>query len=175
MQIGQVEVFLESVTIASACNKVLRQLLLKPDTIRLIPIGGYTGNMNYSKKAIMWLICREQTDNCKILHGREYRLPEVLHLRVDGYCPETKKVYEFCGCYYHIHTCMPYCDIAKLGQDADTLAQRYEQTMARLEQITQAGYGIELMWECEFDRDILSKHPKLRNPPTGSTRATKHS
>jgi hypothetical protein len=44
MQIGQAEVFLESVTIASACNKALKRLFLKPDTIGLIPTGGYTGN-----------------------------------------------------------------------------------------------------------------------------------
>jgi hypothetical protein len=37
--------------------------------------------------------------------------------------------------------------------------------MTRLEQITKAGYEVELMWECEFDRDILSKHPELRNNP----------
>jgi hypothetical protein len=66
LQIGNVEVFLESVTIASACNKVLRRKFLEPDVIGLIPAGGYTGNVNYSKKAIMCLIHREQTDGCKI-------------------------------------------------------------------------------------------------------------
>jgi hypothetical protein len=146
MQIGQVAVFLEFVLIASACNKVLRRLFLKPDTIGLIPLGGYSGNMHYRKKAIMWIIYRAQTDNWKILHGRnerEYRLLELPRLSVDGYCPETKKVDEFCGCYYHGHTCMPFRDTVTLGQDADTLVQRYEQTLARLEQITKAGYDVE--------------------------------
>jgi G:T-mismatch repair DNA endonuclease (very short patch repair protein) len=58
---------------------------------------------------------------------------------------------------------MPYRDTATLGRNNYTLAQRYEQTMTRLEQITNAGYEVEIMWECEFDRDILSKHPELRN------------
>jgi hypothetical protein len=44
MEIGNIEVFLEAVTIASACNKVLRKKFLKPDTIALIPAGGYTAN-----------------------------------------------------------------------------------------------------------------------------------
>jgi G:T-mismatch repair DNA endonuclease (very short patch repair protein) len=116
----------------------------------------------------MWLIYKEQTDKCKIMHGRngrEYRMPEVPRLSVDGYCPETKIVYEFYGCYYHGHRCMPYRDTATLRRDKDTLAQRYEQTMTRLEQITKAGYEVEIMWECEFDRDILSKHPELGNNP----------
>jgi hypothetical protein len=130
IQIGQVEVFLEPMTIASACNKFLRRLFLKPNAIGLIPKGGYSGNVNNSKKAIMWLMYKKQTDSCNIFHGRnggEYRLPKLPRLSVDGYCPETKKVYEFCGCYFHGHTCMPYRGMATVGRDNDTLAQRYEQ------------------------------------------------
>jgi len=55
LQIGNIEVFLVSLTIASACNNVLQRWFLKPDTIGLIPTGGYTCNKKYSKKAIMWL------------------------------------------------------------------------------------------------------------------------
>jgi hypothetical protein len=87
LAIGNIEVFLEATSIASACNKVLRKLFLKPDTIGLTPTGGYSGNVNYSKKAIMWLIDKEQSDGCKITHGRngrEYRLPEQPHQSVDG-------------------------------------------------------------------------------------------
>ena len=40
MQIGHIDVFVESITIASACNKVLRKRFLNPDTIGLIPTGG---------------------------------------------------------------------------------------------------------------------------------------
>ena len=40
IQVGNVDVFLESCTIASACSKVLRKLFLKPETIGLIPTGG---------------------------------------------------------------------------------------------------------------------------------------
>ena len=44
LQIGNIEVFLEFLTIALACNKLLRRTFLKPDTIGLIPTGGYTCN-----------------------------------------------------------------------------------------------------------------------------------
>jgi len=40
IEIGNVDVFTESVTIASACNKVLRKRFLKPNTIGRIPTGG---------------------------------------------------------------------------------------------------------------------------------------
>ena len=78
LQMGNIDVFLESVTIASACNKVMRKRFLKSNTIGLIPPGGYTGNVIYSNKAIMWLLYREQTEGCTIMHarnGREYRPP----------------------------------------------------------------------------------------------------
>jgi hypothetical protein len=109
IEIGNIEVFLEAFTIASACNKVLRKRFLKPETIGLIPTGGYSCNNNYSKKALMWLLHMEETDGCKIMHarnGREYRLPELPNFSVDGYCAETRTVYEFLGCYYHGHTCI---------------------------------------------------------------------
>ena len=54
MDVGNVDIFLESYTIASACMKVLRKRFLKPETVGLIPIGGgYSGNQNYSAKALM--------------------------------------------------------------------------------------------------------------------------
>jgi len=40
MEIGNLEVFLESITNASACNKFLRKRFLQPDTFGLIPTGG---------------------------------------------------------------------------------------------------------------------------------------
>ena len=40
IQIGNLDVFLESITIASACNKVLRTRFLQPDTIVLILLEG---------------------------------------------------------------------------------------------------------------------------------------
>ena len=59
IRIGNIDVFLESVTIASACSKVLSKDFLKPYYVGLIPPGGYTCNDNYSNKAIIWLVYRE--------------------------------------------------------------------------------------------------------------------
>ena len=51
MHIGHIDVFVEAITIASACQKVYRKMFLNPDTVGLIPKGGYTCNNRYSKKA----------------------------------------------------------------------------------------------------------------------------
>ena len=75
LHIGNFEVFLESLTNASACNKLLRLNFLKYDTIALIRTGGYFCSNKYSKKAIMWLLHIEQNDGVVINHtrnGREY-------------------------------------------------------------------------------------------------------
>ena len=72
-QIGNIDVFQDSMTILSACNEVLRKRFLEPDTIGLIPKGGYTANRKQCKKALMWLVHRERTDGCTILHGRNGR------------------------------------------------------------------------------------------------------
>ena len=98
-----IEVLVESLTIASACNKVLRCKYFKLDTIGLSPTLGYTRNNKYSKKTIIWLLHMKQTDGVVIKHarsGREYRLPELPHYSVDGYCAETNTIYEFFGCHW---------------------------------------------------------------------------
>ena len=88
MEFGNIDVILDSFTIVSACNKVLRKRFLKPNTIGLIPAGGYSCNNNYSKKALMRLLHMEQMDGCRLMHARnwrEYRPPELAKYNVDGY------------------------------------------------------------------------------------------
>ena len=70
MQAGHIDVFVETITMASACNKVLRKRFLKPDTIGLIPTGGYSCNNRYSKKALMWLLHMEETYGVQILQSQ---------------------------------------------------------------------------------------------------------
>jgi hypothetical protein len=59
MEIGNIDVFLEAVTIASACNEVLRKKFLKPQTIGLIPTVGHSASNRYSKKALIWQLHME--------------------------------------------------------------------------------------------------------------------
>jgi len=119
--------------IASACNKVFRKKFLQPDRIGLIPVGSYIGNIRQSKKAIAWLLLQERRIGKRILHGRngkERRLPELPNISVDGLCEETRTVFEFNGCYFHGHTCVPFRDFP-IACGGGTVAERYEQTMSR--------------------------------------------
>ena len=45
----------------------------------------------------------------------------------------------------------------------ETLADRYERTITRLEPITRVGYEVRIQWECEFDEACIS--PELRTHP----------
>ena len=44
----------------------------------------------------------------------------------------------------------------------ETLAERYEQTLARIEPIKRAGYHVKFQWECKFDEaKIVEQKPEL--------------
>jgi len=103
-----------------------------------------------------------KTIHCR--HGREYRLLEVPRFSVDGYFLETRLVYQFFACYFHGHTCQLFRDVTTLT--GDTLAERYEHRMSRLEQIRRAGYLIMVQWECELEdagRPELLAHPTVQH------------
>jgi hypothetical protein len=52
----------------------------------------------------------------------------------------------------------------KTLENGETLAERYEQTMARIEQLKSAGYTVQVQWECEFEgADDLQRHPTVRH------------
>ena len=140
-------------TIASACNKLFRKKFLQPDKIVIIHIGGYTdNNRKQSRKATAWLKLKEK-EGKRSLHGRngkERQLPKLPDIHVDGFCEETRTMYEFMGCYWHGHTCMAFRDrLTACG--GDTLAERHEHTRFRLGRIAQARYQVKVQWECGFE------------------------
>lgn len=137
-----VEPFLEATTIASACNLVYRRNFLKSNTIGIIPKNGYRYADNHSKEALRWLIYEEEKRGINIRHAAKGREAVVSGVKVDGYCEETKQVFEFHGCYFHGH---PIClqhnrDISLLNDPNDTLNSRYEKTVAKSERLRELGY-----------------------------------
>jgi len=48
----------------------------------------------------------------------------------------------------------------------DTLAERNDRTISRLQQITRAGYQVKIQWECEVDdAGIVNQKPELLRHP----------
>lgn len=164
ISVGNVQPFRENITIASACSKVYRRNFLKENRIGIIPSCGYRLADKQSKEAIKWLISEEKKHNINILHagnGREFRPPELKNIKVDGYHKDTNTIYEYCGCYIHGCTCLANRD-KKIVNSDETLSDRYEQTMLRIQTIKEAGYNVKMMWSCEFS-NILKNDCKLAN------------
>ena len=95
-------------TIAAAVMAVYRSKYLKQKTIGIIPKNLYRdGNKPFSKSSIEWLELIASQTNTKILHvvhgGEKAIVDEELGKTyyVDGFCEETRTVYEFYGCVYH--------------------------------------------------------------------------
>ena len=64
--------------------------------------------------------------------------------------------------FFHGCTCQPFRDV--ITTNGDTLAARYEQTIARLEQITRAGYQVIVKWDGLFDDAVIAKSEMLAHP-----------
>ena len=102
---------------------------------------------------IALLLLEEKEEGKRILHGRngkELRLTELPNIRVGVLFKETRTVYEFNGCYWHGRTCMPFRELP-IAFGGGTLAERYDNTMTRLERIRQTRYRVQVQWKCEFE------------------------
>ena len=89
-------------TIASACNRDLRQNRMESNTLASEPLHGWRPNTNHSHVSLEWLHW-EDSKLHRIQHARnkgEFRIPNS-NYTVDGYDEVTKTVYEFQGCFYH--------------------------------------------------------------------------
>jgi hypothetical protein len=148
----RVEPFLESVTIASACNLAFRRNFLKPNTIGLIPKNGYRMADNQSAIALQWLTWEEDQRSVTIQHAGRGREARISGLKVDGF--DGERIYEFQGCYFHgCPKCFPYKREEPLKEDpSDNLHLRYERTKNKIQKLNETPYEVVEMWECEFNK-----------------------
>ncbi|XP_054259245.1 uncharacterized protein LOC128983988 [Macrosteles quadrilineatus] len=151
-----VDPFLESVTIASACNLAFRRNFLKPNTIGLIPKNGYRSSTQ-SAVALQWLTWEEERRGVTINHAGRSKEVVIKGMKVDGF--DGINIYEFHGCYWHgCPKCFPYNRDTPLKEDpSDSLHLRYERTKAKIEKLG----DVVQMWECEFHK--MKKDQKLNH------------
>jgi hypothetical protein len=156
-----VDPFESSLTIASACNRVFRKLFLKPDTIGIIPFNGYQKDENQSAIALKWIKWISHKDSLYIRHklnGGEVKIGEY---KVDGYCEQYFRIYEFHGCYWHgCPNCMKKRN-QLTGDYFTTAKEAYERTIHRISTLRSAGYAIVELWECDLQRH-LATNPEMR-------------
>ena len=183
----------EHITIASACNRDLRMNRMIPNSIASEPTRGWRNKINQSTPALHWLTwCDHQLrqralqdltpdlDDHDLLanaypdhpshrqyvqHVRnagEYNIPGT-KIKVDGYCPDTRTVYEFQGCFTHgCPTCYPNRHEKHPRHYDRTMHDVYETTQDKVHQLTKQGYKVIQMWGCEW------KHLKKTQPDIDS-------
>ena len=148
-------------TIASACNLFWRRELVPEKTIAIEPTNGWRGaQVNQSVAALEWLCYEDfKLGHNRIKHTRSggeqsIRVPGKI-LLVDGYDPETRTVYEFHGCFYHgcVH-CFPNQRHRRHNCHPDrTIAEIYEATCKKTQQLRNAGYNVIEKWEHVFEKE----------------------
>ncbi|XP_070571147.1 uncharacterized protein [Ptychodera flava] len=147
--------FRNAITISSACMTLFQRNFMKEDTIGLIPSQGYVNPVKSSRKAERWLKYKSNKLGQQIKHAGNSGEFQIGTLRVDGYVERLKLALEFYGCFYH--GC-PKCYSEKTVNPINGLAmaELYERTQNRRKLILAAGYNLEEIWECDYDRQIKS-------------------
>ena len=134
------DLFRQAITKPSICNKVFRNLFLNPDTLAIIPRWDYRMGDRQSVESLYWLAYVGRTRNNVTWagNGREVYLARIPNMKIDRYCWETNDVFEYLGC-----PCMPNRH-KPTGNTEETLLSRYEEIMARLQKIRDAGYNVSI-------------------------------
>ena len=105
-----------------------------------------------SYSAVEWLRYRSIVDNVKILH--QYNYGEVVvgsqRIRVDGFVPNSKIVYQFHGCYWHGHTCRANRDTLSTEPGRVLLQERADKTVAIGTYLRYLGYTVVEEYECNW-------------------------
>ncbi|KAF4529593.1 hypothetical protein B566_EDAN017876 [Ephemera danica] len=100
-EIAKVDPLRETITLASVCLLAFRRSFLTPDTLGLIPHGGYRLRDKQSHSALMWLKYIEHDTQTRIEHSGNGREKYVYDKKVDGYSVDAEgreTVYFFHGC-----------------------------------------------------------------------------
>ena len=84
-------------------------------------------------------------------NGREVHLAEAPNVKVDGYCEETKYVFEYLGCFWYGCLSMPKRH-KPIGKTEETSQKRYEETKPWLYKIENAVYNVVSICGCEFKK-----------------------
>ena len=142
----------DHITIASACNRDLRMNRMIPNSIASEPVRGWRNSINQSRVAIERLTwCAQENNIQHVGNAGEVRIPTIGF--IDGYCHDTRTVYEFQGCFTHgCPTCYPNRHEPHVRHFDRTMQDVYETTQQKIQRLKEQGYTVVQMWECEWAR-----------------------
>jgi len=94
-----VDPYKHSSTIASACSDVFRRKFLEKGMIGIVPHEGYRRKDKHSVVAIKWLMWISHSEGIQMQHARNHGEVKIGDFKVDGFCYELNKIFEFHGKY----------------------------------------------------------------------------
>ncbi|MBW0532615.1 hypothetical protein O181_072330 [Austropuccinia psidii MF-1] len=173
-QIAGFDPMFNCITLSSACMAAYRRNFLTPNTIGIVPTGGYHGRGKQSHIALQWLDFESFKLGKTIKTVYTDREVSVLGRRVDGYIELSRpngsierRIYQFHGDYWH--QCPKH-----FPPNGDSEDNRYENTVRLTQLFRRHGFTVLEKWECEFKDDLLNDpdtkaffltHPTTRVPP----------
>ena len=158
-----VDPFKSCITIASACNLVLRRNFLQPETIAIIPPLGYTSNQNHSLESLRWLSYVALRDGVHIQHAMNGGEQRVGNYFLDGFCPEVRRIYEYQSCFHH--GCPDCYDPDTINPvSGEAMAELYRRTLEKIDNLKKCcpGHEIVEMWSHEWIQTWKDLPPNLK-------------
>ena len=116
----------------------------------------------FGKKALGWLEWVSEVRKTKIEHEfnqGERRIGQH-GIPVDGFCASTNTVYQFHGCLFHGHQCQITAGIDRNPFNGKTLDELRLDTELKEDYIRALGYGLERIYECQWD-ELRASHSEL--------------
>ena len=114
----------------------------------------------YGQMAIQWLTRESDRTGCTIRHQANGREKRIGKLPVDGWCAQTRRAYQFHGCFWH--------GCPKCHTDPEETNPKNNKTMAELLANTKAHTAylrrhvkVVEMWECEWKE--IRKEPYVKS------------
>ncbi|GBM04002.1 hypothetical protein AVEN_156168-1, partial [Araneus ventricosus] len=139
------------VTIASACMAVFRSNHIKPYSIAMVPVNGYTSG-NFSMNCIRWLDFLSWKDGIEIkyaLNGNGEM--KIGKFDVDGFCEEQNTIYQYHGCFFH--GCISCFDPDVVNPLKDlSMRSLYEKTKEISNILRSKGFQVIEIWEHDFQK-----------------------
>lgn len=109
----------------------------------------------YIAMAIDWLEWEAKTSGHHIRHqgNNTEKLIGLERKAVDGYCKETKTVYEFQGCLWHGHDCKKTKQHNGIHpKSGKSFQELRKSTQNKIDYIREQGYTVVELWECEWEQ-----------------------
>ena len=111
-----------------------------------------------------WLNWLSHSQGTKIQHGLTTGERRIGKYKVDRYCEATKTIYEFHGCWWHMHGCIDWnkYDDRKHPQRVTTMAQVAEFDQQWRKWFEGKGYNVVVMHECQW-KTRVSGNPAIQD------------